>query len=254
MTLRKLLIWSLKLHFISSPFNKLWKMNLSCALGFSSSFICSQYFNESSEADIAKGCLPASLLQARVDEYLFMPTRNLQNFVWILSGKKSSYDSSRLWLFTLDAIFTKFRLYGLQISEQYNNIGLTLASNSLHWSVGKMNDEWNFFLTIKSTLRFLLLSSGIPLVKMPEALIIIPRYLNSWTISNVLLSNKKWCFFSNLPLLLNITVIFLSFWTEQSDQGLHCLLLQEQSDQGLHYLLFYLQPLGKVICSKTILY
>ena len=152
-TLRELLIWSSKLDFISSPFTKLWKMNLSCVLGFSSSFICSQYFNESNEADIAKGYLPTSLLQARFDEYLFTPIRNLQNFVWILSGKKSSYDSSRLWLFTFDAIFTKFRLYGIQISEQYNNIGLTHASNSLHWSVGKMNDDWNFFLIIKSTLR-----------------------------------------------------------------------------------------------------
>ena len=120
-----------------SPFSKLWKMNLSCALRFSSSFICSQYFNESNEADIAKGYLPSSLLQARFDEYLFTPIRNLKNLVWILSGKKSSYDSSRLWLFTFDAIFTKFRLYGLQISEQYNNIGLIHASNSLHWSVGK---------------------------------------------------------------------------------------------------------------------
>ena len=27
----------------------------------------------------------------------FMPIRNLQNCVWILSGKKSSYGSSRLW-------------------------------------------------------------------------------------------------------------------------------------------------------------
>ena len=70
-------------------------MNLSCALGFSSSFICSQYFNESNEADIAKGYLPTSLLQARFDEYSFTPIRNLQNFVGILSGKKSSYDSSR---------------------------------------------------------------------------------------------------------------------------------------------------------------
>ena len=54
-------------------------MNLSCALGFSSSFICSQYFNESNETDIAKGYLPTSLLQARFDEYLFTPIRNLQN-------------------------------------------------------------------------------------------------------------------------------------------------------------------------------
>ena len=44
-------------------------MNLSCALGCSSSFICSQCYNESNEADIAKGYLPTSLLQARFDEY-----------------------------------------------------------------------------------------------------------------------------------------------------------------------------------------
>ena len=192
-------------------------MNLSCVLGFSSSFTCSQYFNESNEADIAKGYLPTSLLQARFDEYLFTPIRNLQNFVWILSGKKSSFDSSRLWLFTFDAIFTKFRLYGLQISEQYNNIGLTHASNSLHWSVGKMNDDWNFFLIIKSTLRALLLNSDIPLVKMPEALIIIPRYLNSWTISNASLSNTKWCFLINLPLLLNIKIFVLSLILSQAN-------------------------------------
>ena len=43
--------------------------------------------------------------------------------------------------------------------------------------------EFFFFLIIKSTLRALLLNSDIPLVKMPEALIIIPRYLNSWTFS-----------------------------------------------------------------------
>ena len=61
---------------------------------------------------MAKGYLPTSLLQARFDEYLFTPSRNLQNFVWILSGKKSSYDSSRLKLFDFDATFTKFKLYG----------------------------------------------------------------------------------------------------------------------------------------------
>ena len=66
-------------------------MNLSCALGFSSSFMCRQYFDESNEADTAKGYLPTSFLLARFDEYLFTPIRNLQNFVWILSGKKS-YD------------------------------------------------------------------------------------------------------------------------------------------------------------------
>ena len=107
-------------------------MNLSHALEFLTSFICNQYFNESKEADIAKGYLLTSLLQARFDEYLFTPSRNLQNFVWILSGKKSSYDSSRLKLFDFDATFTKFKLYGLQIFVQYSNIGLTHVSNSLH--------------------------------------------------------------------------------------------------------------------------
>ena len=96
---------------------------------------------------------------------------------------------------------------------QYNNIGLAHASNSLHWSVGKMNDDWNFFLIIKSTLRALLLNSDITLVKMPEALIIIPRYLNSWTVSNASLSNIKWCFFINLPLLLNIKIFVFSVLT-----------------------------------------
>ena len=66
-----------------------------------------------------------------------------------------------------------------------------------------------FFLIIKSTLRALLLNSDIPVVKMSEALIIIPRYLNSWTISNPSLSNTKWCFFINLPLLLNIKIFVL---------------------------------------------
>ena len=46
-------------------------MNLPFALGFSSSFICRQYFNESNERDIAKGYRPAALLQARFDEYYF---------------------------------------------------------------------------------------------------------------------------------------------------------------------------------------
>ena len=55
-------------------------MNLSHALGFLTSFICNQYFNENKEADIAKGYLSTSLLQARFDEYLFTPSRNLQNF------------------------------------------------------------------------------------------------------------------------------------------------------------------------------
>ena len=41
-------------------------MNLSHALGFLTSFICNQYFNESKEADIAIGYLPTSLLQARI--------------------------------------------------------------------------------------------------------------------------------------------------------------------------------------------
>ena len=71
------------------------------------------------EADIAQGYLPTSLLQARYDEYLFTHSRNLQNFVWILSGKKPSYDSSRLKLFDFDATFTKFKLH-------------LYVSNSLH--------------------------------------------------------------------------------------------------------------------------
>ena len=41
--------------------------------------------------------------------------------------KKPSYDSSRLKLIDFDTTFTKFKLY-----VQYNNIGLTHASNSLH--------------------------------------------------------------------------------------------------------------------------
>ena len=40
-----------------------------------------------------------------------------------------------------------------------------------------------FFLIIKSALYVLFLNSDIHLVKIPEALIIIPIYLNSWTIS-----------------------------------------------------------------------
>ena len=61
--------------------------------------------------------------------------------MWIFPGGKSSYDSSRLRLYIFDATFTKFRLYRLQISVQYNSIGLTHVSNSRHWSVGKMNDD-----------------------------------------------------------------------------------------------------------------
>ena len=58
-----------------------------------------------------------------------------------------------------------------------------------------MMTEVFFFLIIKNTLRALLLNSDIPLMKMPEAVIIIPRYLNSWTIFNASLSNTKWCFY-----------------------------------------------------------
>ena len=74
-------------------------------------------------------------------------------------------------------------------------IGLTHASKSLHWSVGKMNDDWNCFLIIKSTLRAFLLNFDIPLAKMPKTLIIITGYLNSWTISECVTSNTKWSFF-----------------------------------------------------------
>ena len=70
-----------------------------------------------------------------------------------------------------------------------------------------MNDVLNFFLIIKITLRALFISSDIPLLKIPEALIIIPRYLNSWTISNVSLSNTKWCFFNSLPPLFSIKIL-----------------------------------------------
>ena len=45
-------------------------MNLSHALGFLTSFIYNQYFNESKEADIAKGYLPTLLLQVDVNEEL----------------------------------------------------------------------------------------------------------------------------------------------------------------------------------------
>ena len=91
-------------------------MNLSHGLAFLTSFICNQYFNENKEAAIAKGYLPTSLLQARFDEYLFTLSRNLQNFVWFLSCKKTWYDSSRLKRFDFNATFPKFKLYGLQIS------------------------------------------------------------------------------------------------------------------------------------------
>ena len=52
-----------------------------------------QYFKESIEADIVKGYLPTSLLQAKFDKYLLTPStrsRNLQNFVLIPFRKNSS--------------------------------------------------------------------------------------------------------------------------------------------------------------------
>ena len=62
-----------------------WKSHalahLLCAFVISSSAICIHYFIKSNVADIAKGYLPTSLLQARFDEYLLAPIRNLQNFV-----------------------------------------------------------------------------------------------------------------------------------------------------------------------------
>ena len=85
----------------------------------------------------------------------------------------------------LDNILLIFMLYGIQSSQQYNNIGLTQASNNLIWSVGKINDDWNFLLIKNETFSALLLNFDIPLEKMPEDFIIIPRYLNSWTFSNV---------------------------------------------------------------------
>ena len=57
--------------------------------------------------------------------------------------------------------------------------GLTQASNNLIWSVGKINDDWNFLLIINKTFSALFLNSDIPLEKIPEDFIIIPRYLNS---------------------------------------------------------------------------
>ena len=79
----------------------------------------------------------------------------------------------------LDNILLIFMLYGLQSLQQYNNIGLTQASNNIIWSVGKINDDRKFLLIINKTFSALLLNFDSPLEKMPETFLIIPRYLNS---------------------------------------------------------------------------
>ena len=76
-----------------------------------------------------------------------------------------------------------------------------------------MYDVWNFYLSMNMTFKALLLKSVTPLVTTLDALIFIPKNLNSCTISIMSLLYVKRQFCNIFPLLLNTIIFVLSVLT-----------------------------------------
>ena len=208
--LRKLWIWSSKFDFISSPFNKLWKIIFHVLWGFHHHLYAANTLMKAMKQILQRDIFQLHFYKQELMNICLRQLETYKILCEFFQVKRCHMtfpgcDYLPLMLFSQNS--------GCMDSKSLNSIIILVWH--MHRIVctevfGKMNDDWIFFLIIKSTLRALLLNSDIHLVKMREALIIIPRYLNSWTVSNASLSNTKWCFFIHLPLLLNIKIFVLS--------------------------------------------
>ena len=109
---------------------------------------------------------PSSEKTAKLTAPLLTPNRCFINLICTLTGGKEKYLSSKLaFSFT-------------NISEQYNNMGLTQESNNLNWGAVFMYSEKRDLLILKTALLAFLHERLTAAEKLPDGLNSIPKYLD----------------------------------------------------------------------------